>query len=78
MSEHSEHIARRLADGWYALHTCQECRREKAAHDVDKTGLTGCGHPHVMRHDYDTETWWQCEDCDLKFEPVRVEEQGNG
>ncbi len=28
MSEHSEHIARRLADGWYALHTCQECKRE--------------------------------------------------
>ena len=28
MSEHSEHIARRLADGWYALHTCQKCKRE--------------------------------------------------
>ena len=26
--EHEEHIIRRLADGWYALHTCEECKRE--------------------------------------------------
>ena len=29
MTEHEEHIARRLADGWYALHFCQECQEEK-------------------------------------------------
>ena len=28
MTEHGEHVARRLADGWYAVHTCQECKRE--------------------------------------------------
>ena len=28
MTEHEEHIARRVADGWYAVHTCQECKRE--------------------------------------------------
>ena len=26
--EHEEHVQRRLADGWYAVHTCQECKRE--------------------------------------------------
>ena len=26
--EHEEHVARRLADGWYAVHFCQECREE--------------------------------------------------
>ena len=25
---HKEHVARRLADGWYALHFCQQCRQE--------------------------------------------------
>lgn len=27
--EHGEHLQRRLADGWYAIHTCLECQREK-------------------------------------------------
>ena len=26
--EHEEHIQRRLADGWYALHFCRQCRAE--------------------------------------------------
>ncbi|KKM27818.1 hypothetical protein LCGC14_1570930 [marine sediment metagenome] len=25
---HKEHLDRRLADGWYALHFCQQCREE--------------------------------------------------
>ena len=26
--EHAEHITRRLADGWYAIHFCRECQKE--------------------------------------------------
>ncbi len=26
--DHAEHKTRRFADGWYALHTCEDCKRE--------------------------------------------------
>lgn len=28
VSEHREHVQRRLADGWCALHACEDCKRE--------------------------------------------------
>ena len=34
VAEHEEHIARRLADGWYALHFCQECQEEKRQEEL--------------------------------------------
>ena len=69
--EHTEHVQRRVADGWYAVHTCQECKREfNQPGQSEQTAPTGCGHQQVMRHDYHTETWWQCEDCEQKFTPV--------
>lgn len=57
--EHKEHVQRRVADGWYAIHTCQECKREFTS--------PGCSHSHVVLHVYHGETWWQCWDCEQKF-----------
>ena len=43
----------------------------------EQTAPTGCGHQQVMRHDYHSETWWQCEECEQKFSPYQVSQGGN-
>ena len=36
VAEHDEHMQRRLANGWYALHFCQECQEEKRQEEMWK------------------------------------------
>ena len=39
--------------------------------ETSRAAASGCGHPHVIRHDFGGETWWQCWDCEQRFEAVK-------
>ena len=68
--DHAEHRARRLADGWYAIHFCRECQQEKEAEErkpeyLKAPGCKTLDDRHLLNLDRwdETRTYLECGEC---------------
>ena len=58
--DHAEHGARRLADGWYAIHFCHECQQEAATDSKKLREPATCNAGHKSNLPL---ALWDCPVC---------------